>query len=549
MAIRINPLRLKNVGFTEKEHGDDNKSTTGTRTYEIQTSLTTDYRKTRWGVERIVLDAISNHLPEDSKGTKTTIRIKQKGQWYDLKTANLKDEAEEVVFEDDGKGYDSGLLGLLYSTKAADTLSVGQFGEGLKMISAAALREGNDIEFESKNWTAVPFARDETVGSNALKRLCFRVTENGHHLQGSRTVFKNPSKALLEQVFAVPENVLAFNDTYRELPQNPLLDLYMEDVEKDMKELLIESMSHVKKIPLPPNILQRSNYRSRIIDLQNGKTGFFVKGVKIQDIQSIFSYDLGLEEITPDRIFADREKMLSGIELLLKGSKNPEVIDEVLRRAHETPMACLIEFEALRNRLMDRSWRDDRLMTNILEKYLDKPKTKKSHWKEAFERVYGKDAVLASLDTNVNADAKLMGFKPVELNCDVREYLKVCGVQSANDIKNEKQYKWVDDRELTDEERKIISLSGEIDAFLGDKKPVPVRVYSGIFMQTGREITSNPAVYVTKKDGTRYIGVRRDVLKDPMQFVQNYIHERGHDITKADDYDRGFAGFFIERLA
>jgi hypothetical protein len=68
-------------------------------------------------------------------------------------------------------------------------------------------------------------------------------------------------------------------------------------------------------------------------------------------------------------------------------------------------------------------------------------------------------------------------------------------------------------------------------------------------MQTGREITSNPAVYVTKKDGTRYIGVRRDVLKDPMQFVQNYIHERGHDITKADDYDRGFAGFFIERLA
>jgi len=43
-----------------------------------------------------------------------------------------------LLFEDNGAGYDAGLLSVLFSTKRADALSVGQFGEGLKLIAAAA---------------------------------------------------------------------------------------------------------------------------------------------------------------------------------------------------------------------------------------------------------------------------------------------------------------------------------------------------------------------------------------------------------------------------
>ena len=207
-GLKIDTSRLRNLLGNFKGVSKLSEIRPETRTYDVQTSLTTDYRKNNWGLGRIVLDGISNHLPEDSGGTRTTVKIKQGGVYRDLKSADPSVAAEEVVFEDDGKGFDSGLLGLLYSTKAADTMSVGQFGEGLKMISAAALRAGQEIEFKSKNWSAVPFAQDETVGGNALKRLCFRVSENGHHLQGSRTVFKKPSKTLLEEVFKIPENVL-----------------------------------------------------------------------------------------------------------------------------------------------------------------------------------------------------------------------------------------------------------------------------------------------------------------------------------------------------
>jgi len=573
-GLKIDTSRLRNLLGNFKGVSKLSEIRPETRTYDVQTSLTTDYRKNNWGLGRIVLDGISNHLPEDSGGTRTTVKIKQGGVYRDLKSADPSVAAEEVVFEDDGKGFDSGLLGLLYSTKAADTMSVGQFGEGLKMISAAALRAGQEIEFKSKNWSAVPFAQDETVGGNALKRLCFRVSENGHHLQGSRTVFKKPSKTLLEEVFKIPENVLAFNDSYRELPQDTLMEIFNEYSLKEKKEdiyghikdfmriVSTETKSYAPKILLPPNILQTSSYRSRIIDLQNGKTEFFVKGIRVHDLCSIFSYDLGLNDITPDRIYANREKMLSGIELLLMGSKNPEVIDKVLKAAGDDNYRSFVEFDALgnRNRLSgverdfkcDYNYYDNNInLSKTLNIYLSEfdENMSKSAWAEGFERVYGKNAVIASGDTNVNTDAELMGFKPVRLNKNIGDYLQAYGVQSAKDIKNEKQYRWIDEKDLTEEERKMISLSGEIDAFLGNKKSVPVRVYSGVFMQSGREITSNPAVYVTEENGIKYIGIRRDVLKDPMQFIERYVHEKGHDITSAVDYSRDFAEFFIERLA
>src|SRR3989339_1153271 len=85
------------------------------RNYTIETSLTLDYRKSAWGIERIVLDSVSNHLPADSKGTVTTVRIKQDGQWADLKKADPTQPAEEVIFEDNGFGYDAGLLSVLFS--------------------------------------------------------------------------------------------------------------------------------------------------------------------------------------------------------------------------------------------------------------------------------------------------------------------------------------------------------------------------------------------------------------------------------------------------
>src|SRR3989338_4098768 len=314
--------------------------------YEIETSLTLDYRRSAWGIERIVLDSISNHLPEDSKGTGTSVRLKQDGHFVDLKDAHRSKPTEEVVFEDNGSGYDAGLLSVLFSPKAADALSVGQFGEGLKMVSTAALRNGLNVEYRSRNWRASPYTKPETIDGHRINRLCFKVTENGDDLEGSRTVFSNPSEALIAEIFELSNKVLALNGQYTELHNKRDNINYSPSKFKDFE-------IYIKPLALMGGAATKSaKYKSRIIDLGTDSTSIFIKGVRVQGSNALFSYDLGLDNISPDRVFADREKVLDGIESLLKGCSNTAVIERVLREAQQNPERHCDEFEAFRDRTL-----------------------------------------------------------------------------------------------------------------------------------------------------------------------------------------------------
>lgn len=51
----------------------------------IPTSLTLDYGKDIWNEERIMLDAIQNHLPQDAEGGNIYLRFKTtEGIWHDF---------------------------------------------------------------------------------------------------------------------------------------------------------------------------------------------------------------------------------------------------------------------------------------------------------------------------------------------------------------------------------------------------------------------------------------------------------------------------------
>ena len=508
-------------------------------TCDIETSLTTDYRRFAWGIERIVLDSISNHLPADSKGSKTTVRIKQEGRGYDLKRADPAKPAEEVVFEDDGAGYSAGLLSVLFSPKAADVMSVGQFGEGLKLVAAAALRSGIDVEYRSKNWIAVPYAKSERIDEHAVQRLCFHITENGDHIEGSRTVFRNPSKELMREIFKIPEKVLALNDSF--------------------------SVIYAEGSSTPENRhatrLYRnwpSRYHPRIIDLGAGDKSLFIKGVRVQTMGAIFSYDLGLENISPDRLFADRETLLNEIARILKECTDHSVIETLLREA-ETDRCYRFEFEALRDRRPQSSLiyadyripKDDPETEKFKELWrrMDIPKTQTNPWVDVFRKLYGENAVLASSNVNENSDARLMGFNPVKLNSDLDCYLGILGIKRASSLATEKQYRWVDRLDLTPAETGMLERIPEItETVLGELIPVDVRVYSGLFLNTGREIESQHGVYVRSPDGQEYIGIKQSQLQSLEAFASTYIHELGHLVTGKGDYYREFTDFFIQAL-
>jgi len=524
--------------------------------YEIETSLTLDYRMSAWGIERIVLDSISNHLPEDSKGTDTSVRLKQDGQFVDLKDADRSKPTEEVVFEDNGLGYDAGLLSVLFSPKATDALSVGQFGEGLKMASAAALRNGLNIEYKSRNWRASPYTKPETIDGHRINRLCFKVTENGDHLEGSRTVFSNPSDDLMAEIFQLPNKVLALNGQYTEL--------HNERNNIDYSRLKLKNIDYIKTLGL-----------SRIIDLGTDSTSLFIKGVRVQGSNALFSYDLGLNDISPDRVFANREKVLDGIESLLKGCSNTAVIERVLREAQQNPERYCDEFEAFRDRtLVDRKRIDriydipyfelpytekgigfevgnhDELFKNdeLFKKYLGE--VPENLWVRTFRNLFGTDAVIASQNTNTNSDAQIFGYKPVRLNNNVSKYLLANGILSADTIENNKQYKWVDIGELTESEREMIGRVTEINQIvLGEPRDVDVRVYSGLFSKSGREVTNSGGVCQIIPGGSGYIGIKRSLLGTLEDFAGIYIHELGHLVTGALDADRRFTEFFVKALS
>ena len=139
--------------------------------------------KGRWGSERIVLDGIQNHLPGDSGGTKVEIRYRIKNRWYQFRQgrrlAAKGEPVSAVAFSDDGRGFDYRKLGIDYSDKPLDNRTrgvaplgaVGQFGEGLKLATAAALAEGMAVEIFSRNWRAVPMWKPMPVEGTVVRRL------------------------------------------------------------------------------------------------------------------------------------------------------------------------------------------------------------------------------------------------------------------------------------------------------------------------------------------------------------------------------------------
>lgn len=510
--------------------------------YDIETSLTLDYRRLAWGLERMALDGVSNHLSEDSKGTNLHVKVKQEGRYVDLKEFDAQKPAEEVVMEDDGSGYHSGLLSVLFSTKANNLLSVGQFGEGLKMIAAAALRNGIALEYKSRNWTARPFAKPEKFDEHDMERLCFHIVENGDNIPGSRTTFKNPTPEFMREIAQLPQKVLAFNEDARILYTLP-------------REGIIET------------------YRPRIIDLGSKPKGIFVKGIKVQEGVALFSYDLGTRDITPDRAFIQRDSLIGDIWNVLQNCSSSEVMERILRKGNEEPLGEYIEYYAFGEKYRKDSEDEDKMGRKMKYKERDTESIEKIglgdyrldnllksssfanyipnypiiSWGSEFRRIFGEKAVIASEKSDMNRDAELLGYKPIKMQNSIANYLIKYGeVLSVHNIQNEREYKWINEEDLTDDEKRVFRRIKDIDEIvLGKQSGVNVKVYSGAFLKSGREVESNWGVQVTEKNGTKYIGIKRKRLAREQDFAETYLHELGHHETGAEDYDRRFTEFFV----
>ncbi len=323
-------------GFSEEEILNQERSSEVSSEETLDTSLTLEYEKKNWGVERVCLDGVQNHLPSDSKGEHVWVRCLVGGKWVSIAEAKQqKDKIEAVRFADDGVGFDVKNLALLYSTKAGEGESRGQFGEGMKMMAAAALREGLEPEMESQNWRATPTPKEVKIfdtrnnKEQIVQQLSFQVDHlAGDPMIGSRTTFHKPSESFIEELMQIEKKVLDLRENYR--------------------PVFVGSTGE-------------------IADREPG--GLYVKGIQVSNAKTLFSYNFDDVETNRDRNSIISQGLEKRIFTIIEEISDKRLVKTLLQKSIVQPDAIECSY----------SWYE--------AKHL-------SVWAEGFYEAFGKDAVL-----------------------------------------------------------------------------------------------------------------------------------------------------------
>lgn len=259
-----------------------------------------DYRQASWGIERICLDGFQNHLPADSKGTQCYLHFKVGNKWVNCETAKLhRNKIKEVRFSDNGVGFTADNLFYLHSTKTSEDTSAGQFGEGMKLASIAAVNLGLGLEFQSRNWTAIATSEDKKIintrhndAEESRKKLVYDVkTYDGEPIIGSRTIFHTPTPEFIDYALQLPEKILHLGD------KKPIFSSKGVD----------------------------------IIDLDNGGNTF-VKGIFLTKMNLFFSYNFNDADVNPDRNGFHQYDPNHNIYVMLSKLDNVDLIEKFLTK-------------------------------------------------------------------------------------------------------------------------------------------------------------------------------------------------------------------------
>ncbi len=274
-----------------------------------------DYRQGSWGIERICLDGFQNHLPADSKGTQCYLHFKVGNKWVDIDTARLhRDKITEVRFSDNGVGFTADNLFYLHSTKTSEDSSAGQFGEGMKLASIAAVNLGLGLEFQSRNWTAFATSEEKKIintrnndEAESRKKLVYDVSVyDGEPIVGSRTIFHTPTPEFIDYALSLPEKVMRIGG--------------------------IGTLASSKE--------------TEILDLPEGGKSF-VKGIYLKDFNTFFSYNFRNANVNPDRNDFHQFNEYEHIAKVIGTLEDPDLIEKYIIKVLEYTKANELEGKSI----------------------------------------------------------------------------------------------------------------------------------------------------------------------------------------------------------
>jgi len=464
---------------------------------EVMNPFPLNYAR-KWGVERIFLDGIQNHLPGDSGGTKLSISFLVDGQWRSFENMSGIDPSrvEGVRYADDGTGFDYGLLSETYSTKVNDgddesaeeatpSGAAGENGEGLKLITLAALRLGFDVRIRSNDWQAVP----RVIGKEII-------------VSGkSRTIKKS-----MNDIYRMPDKkgsstTFLRNGTGREF--NQLVEMTLKGAEQIL--------------------LLRSNYQSlfkgahgELVDLSGD---IFIKNIHITSAKRenlLFGYNLTRISPNRDRNSTADIELHNAISDVLAELNAPSLIRDFILRAQAKGIDT-IDTMALNTKCPNVN---TRTYTTLRVPEL---------WLQAFN-LFGAKAVLGS-NANLHdtrqiqeADrlAQALGFTVIQLPKELASYLVRCGVKSANQVNVSEDARLLGGE--TYDPQKILVTGRETSLTLAYRAAkwdlaAAARDLLANHMRRGRDSTELPLIEFQ---------IKTDDFYEPMKWVP-----RGTDIKKA----------------
>ncbi len=116
----------------------------------IETPLSLEYGEAHWNPRRVCEDIIQNHRDAGVVSVSYEVVRDGKRQWVDGKDVQEQDSITGLMISDDGNGYGPEHIGTLGKTTKRNPFFAGKYGEGQKLIAAAAVRGNLDLRFTSR---------------------------------------------------------------------------------------------------------------------------------------------------------------------------------------------------------------------------------------------------------------------------------------------------------------------------------------------------------------------------------------------------------------
>ncbi len=565
ITIRETPIEQKQQ-LEEKNQGKE----------YIEANFTIDYGGDVWiDPKRILIDTLQNHM-DAQKNQFPQILFTIAGPHGEISRVSSDeivayDEMWKVIgvqITDNGMGYPTPYLTQIgTSTKGED--DSGRFGEGLKLLSASALRQGIHVELRSRNWIARPAVHTQTIfdyeagAEKTFDLMGYDMSWSTTSSVGSQTTFslfplgdevtsltREQQETLAHATSRSPDTDTTWNAWVSILdPRN-----VNEFGEKGINAYVLDSQSpEVMHTGGPLSILP--NRPGRIYE-----RGLLVlkKEAESEKERFIFGYNIAGKIInTRERNGYDEHLLNQFLNEYYSTMADPRIMKMILEATKKFPQKYFREYEFIGSTFMNSN------------------EAVKSMWRAAFYEVYGDSAILSLRGTEWDETAIRAVANEVHLENDNLVFLPrnliyffhYIGVTTSADfIKQlENEVIVVSPQELDHINRFVNQVNTHIgntmdfllskpDARKYLERVVPISVLearlSEMRQMTGNSVIVKHASYSVAGefrmvDNKPVILLNQKLFSDRKKLYATYLHEMLHFLSDRGDYVQDFQRVFM----